>query len=92
MKPIEFGSRIADFAFGKKVEGKVAAVIPSRIPTSDRYVVDTGQEHLDVHVIRIENHDPVFLRSHTFHPPLDRGQEISRRAFHIRPWVDGQAI
>lgn len=93
MNKSELGSRIADVFFGKKIEGTVAAVLPSSTINTSRYVVDTGNELLDVHVPLIENHG-LFIShsSYTYHPPLNRNDRLSARATSVKDWIDGQQI
>ncbi len=93
MNLAEMGSLFTDLFYGKKVEGKIAAVLPSDNPSFSRYVVDTETELVDVQVTDIENHGPIIrAEGYTYHPPLSRGQKISRRSFNIKPWIDGQTI
>lgn len=87
--------RFADLILGVKVEGTVAAILPSAIEYSSRYVVITPQqEALDVHVSTIESHGIYTLGgvSGTARPLLKLGDPINNRVNRVEPWMDGRLI
>ena len=93
MNRSELGNRISDFVLGKKVEGTVVAVLPSSRADSSRYVIDTGDELVDVHVPLIKNHGLVISHaSYTYNPPLNRSDYLNARATSVKAWIDGQQV
>lgn len=91
MNRAEFGNRIANFVFGKKVEGVVSTPLQNPREDSSRYAVKTEDGILDVLVPTVESH-AVFspFASYVLHPPLERGSQINQRLYVVREWIDGQ--
>lgn len=83
--------KLAEVFIGTKIEGAVAAVLQPRMIYSQRYVVQVGEEMLDVHIMDGENRKK-FPRYYEAREPLKVGDSISRRVRHIKPWADGQTI
>lgn len=79
--------RSVDFVCGPKVEGKVAAVLPSEYPLNYRYAIRTQEEILDTHVPAFEGFLIYFHRE-----PFRIGDRLKLRASKVKPWIDGQII
>lgn len=91
MNKLELGKRISDFILGRKIEGRVAAVLPD-IENQSRFIIDTGEEFLEVQ-------NPITVSYTTVVPipplqeaELSRNQQVSRRFAKVKPWIDGQTI
>lgn len=80
-----------DLVFGKKVEGTVAAVLRNPDPSSQRYIVDTGENLVDTRVrsyFMMAPLVPVYLPR----PLLQPGDIFDARTLSAGPWIDGQKI
>lgn len=92
MNKTELGSRLVDFVLGKKVEGRVAAILPPVSPNHHRIVVDTGVEVLEVEYPRIRTYTTVTPIPMLPEPAPVRNEYFSSRGVICRPWVDGQIL
>lgn len=91
MNRLELGRKIADLILGKKIEGKIAAVLPNRSNHS-RYVVDTGEELLEVQIPKARYFTTIMPMPPAFESELSRDQNISRRLNNVKHWVNGQTV
>ncbi len=80
-----------DLAFGKRVEGTVAAVLRSPDSVSQRYIINTGENLIDAKVRSYFMMAPLFP-VYFPRPPLQRGDVFDARTLSASPWVDGQTI
>ena len=91
MQKIELGRKVMDLAFGKKVEGTVAAVLRNPDPASQRYVIRAGENLVDARVqsyYRLAALVPIYIPR----PLLQPGDVFEARTLSARPWTDGQTI
>ena len=91
MNPRELGKRISDVVRGREVAGTVAGVLEPKVERSQRYVVDTHQGMLDVHLMDIENKKSN-LQYYKPKEPLKVGEPIHKRVRRVKPWLEGQII
>jgi len=91
MQKGELGRRVMDFAFGKKIEGTVAAVLRNPDPGSQRYIVDTGKDLIDAKIRSYHLMAPL-VPVYFPRPPLQQGDIFDSRTLSARPWINGQII
>lgn len=91
MQKSELGHRAVDLALGKRVEGAVAAVLRNPDSVSHRYIVRTGDNHLDTRVqsyFRLSALVPIYLLRQS----LQCGDVFDARTLSTKTWTDRQKI
>lgn len=92
MNKAELANKAMDIVLGKKVEGRIAAVLPPLCQTHDRFIVDTGTEFLEVEALKSKTYVSIMPMPPLREPAPVRDEHFSRRGVVYRPWVDGQII
>lgn len=80
-----------DLAFGKKVEGTVAAVLRNPDNISQRYIVSTQSGLVDTRVKSYFMLAPL-VPIYFYRPPLRCGDIFDARTLSAHTWIDGQTI
>lgn len=87
-------NRFVDSVLGKKVEGKVSAILPPSDQNSLRYIVETKKGFFDVNVPLRELQGGLWHQTMTivFNPIFKRGEEVRKRLRNVHPWTNGQRV